>query len=175
MGSGSGRILSSQFGQLGPKAARQLVQYAGHKGWLSAVPDPKFDKKDSPSEKTRRAQLSKQGSGLVKLPEVEGYKYLVDVFEDLGMFNYGTNGPEVVKYQEIESYCNLTGTTLTPAEVMLIRRMSQEYVSRYYTGEDPGSAAPYTSSSDLGDSGEDLSDRILSVYMRRAANNKRNV
>lgn len=88
------------------------------------------------------------------------------------MFSYGTNGPEVMKYQEIESYCNLTGTTLTPAEVMLIRRMSQEYVGQYYTGEDPGSAAPYVSA-DQQESGESLSSRILSVFRRRAAGNKK--
>lgn len=85
------------------------------------------------------------------------------------MFLPGANGPVVMSYQEIESYCNLTGTTLSPQEVILIRRMSQVFIDKHHEGSDPGAPCPSRVESDP----EDLEDRIMKSFTIRAARNKR--
>jgi len=100
---------------------------------------------------------------------VSDVKHLVDIFEEIGMFVPGANGPQSIPWSEIESYVNLTGVCLSPSEVRAIRQMSVAYVSHYFSGQDPSSVDPYTAVK----SEDNLDDKILGAFRRRAASNKR--
>jgi len=140
---------------LGAKAARQLATYASQLGWLSSTPNPKYEK----SDKSTRQDIV----GRVELPDVSGSEYLVQIFEELGRYAPGANGPEAIPFSEIESYDRLMGTNLSPSEVRMVRSMSTSFVSTYFAGENPNTPAPYTS----GETANTLDDRILAGFSRR--------
>jgi len=64
---------------------------------------------------------------LLEQPDIEGFEYVVGYLQDLG---YTTSDGHGLPYSEIESYCNLTATDLTPWEAEVIKKLSSEFASQ---------------------------------------------
>ena len=82
-----------------------------------------------------------------EMPEVLGFKYLLDYLSDLDYGVSGINGLSSLPYTEIQAYSLATNTKLSHFEATTLKRLSVEYVVQihkkdineeppYYTGDD---------------------------------------
>ena len=61
----------------------------------------------------------------MQLPDISGFEYMIDYLAELGYKNNSTNSG--FSYSEIESWCNLTSTTLNYWESNMLKVMSEEF------------------------------------------------
>lgn len=83
----------------------------------------------------------------INLPEITEAINLKQWVEELGFCESGMNGPTQLTHKEIESWANLTGIELTPTDALMLRHLSNEFVSQYFKSDEK-CLAPYTISAD---------------------------
>ena len=81
----------------------------------------------------------------IPLPDISGGEHILLHLNNLGWCSSNGMGITALSYTEIKAYRDLTETPLNSDEVMLIRQMSQSYVS-YVQNKDPQKKAPYSTS-----------------------------
>jgi hypothetical protein len=77
----------------------------------------------------------------VRLPE-PGLQYLVDYLFEIGPTLPGMGGPVPLSFSEILAWQQLTGRYMQPWEVLMIRRLSLEYIGMKALAEDPACPEP---------------------------------
>lgn len=63
------------------------------------------------------------------MPDIKGAEYLINHLNNLGWCSSNGMGAVSLSFTEIKAYIDTTDTPLTGDEVLLIKRMSQAYVS----------------------------------------------
>lgn len=106
--------------------------------WLHAAPK-RHDKDNKPP--ARIAQYE-QGDYRRRMPPVIGAEYLVQHWNDCGLFVSGMSGQEVLPWHEIKAYSE-QGGYLDSWEAKQIRQMSQAYVSFKHKANNISCIAPY--------------------------------
>jgi len=69
--------------------------------------------------------------------------YIVHLWQKMGRYMHGAMGIIPLNFQEINAYLQATQTYLSEDEVILIRDMSNSYVS-YLQNENPTISAPFS-------------------------------
>jgi hypothetical protein len=77
------------------------------------------------------------------MPVVQGAEYLVQHLNNLGWCGSSGMGMTPLSFTEIKAYIDVTKASLTPDEVLLIKRMSQLYVG-YSQDTNPSQKTPYS-------------------------------
>lgn len=77
------------------------------------------------------------------MPDINGYEHLVIHISNLGWCSSNGMGIQALSFTEIKSYIEITETSLTSEEVMIIRKMSQSYV-RELNNKDPQAKPPHS-------------------------------
>lgn len=109
-----------------------MLLLASQLAWYHSVPE---------KSKVSRAQQLQEPE--LKLPICEN-EYLVLLFYETGMYEIGGMGGIVpMSWNTIQSWINLTERDLEVYEKMLIKEMSEAYVSEYNAGTDPNRTRPY--------------------------------
>ena len=110
-----------QLGKLFEKIGERLVTYAAQAGFYHATPDPKHDPK---KDKTRGEMIGK-----MEFPDIEGAEYMLSHLNNLGWCSSNGMGINALSFLEIQAYMQLTDSSLTAEEVLIIKKMSQAYVN----------------------------------------------
>ena len=76
-------------------------------------------------------------------PDIKGFEYLLRFLSEMGWYEMGISGAIPLSYTEIYSYMQSTNTPLSPKEVKLIRKMSEEYIT-FAMDKNPAATAPYS-------------------------------
>lgn len=97
------------------------------------------------------------------LPPLDAAQHIAEHLFQIGPSTSG----EVVTYQEIQAWKNLTGHELNGWEAQTIRALSAAYLAEYQAAEDAKRPAPYSPDARLV-SREEVSSRILAAFMRLA-------
>lgn len=104
-----------------------------HLAWLDSAPK---------GQKKPRRYYFKQdaASNYLNMPDVAGFRYLIDLMLDV----VGPNGGLLqLDMQEIKAWCELSGVELTPWEASTIRNMSRAYVVQFNRSNDSMESPPY--------------------------------
>lgn len=119
--------------------------YAQQCAWLAAVPEG--------TKKTRATQLRAVDPEHpdLELPEAHAAQYLIAYWQELGLCGASGFGPTPLTFLEIEAWQRSTALTLSPWEVLTIRRLSSEYVAMLSKATDPNMISPWR--------GQDLAER----------------
>lgn len=141
-----------------------------HLGWLRAVPDPGFRKNKSGKPQPRpRLETLKPDSPAAQMPELEGGQHLLEWLHELGVTSSGMNGPIPLLWTEINAWKQATGTAATAEELVILRRMSSEYVSQFNASADPTLPPPNAPRN----TDKDALAKNLKAGLRRAADNRK--
>jgi len=81
------------------------------------------------------------------MPNIEGLEYLISHLNALGWCSSNGMGVTPLSYTEIDAYNRSTESFLNGEEVLLLRKMSSNYV-RFLNDKNPNTQAPYKNSSD---------------------------
>jgi len=81
----------------------------------------------------------------IEMPNIEGAEHLLAHLNNMGWCTSSGMGISPLSFIEIKAYIELTETPLNADEVMLIRQMSQGYVSEVQD-KNPNKHAPYATS-----------------------------
>lgn len=114
-------------------------------GWLHAIPK---GRKETRWDAYKKAD---DDHYMLELPDVsEEYAcaYLIHHLQELGLMSHSGMGPIPISWPEINAWVNATGVNLTAWELVMLKRLSHEYVmERIEASEDPQRQAPYTPAS----------------------------
>lgn len=89
---------------------------------------------------------SLDGSYAVDLQPSDECESLVKLALEIGLYDPGANGIQVISWSNINAYFNLTGM-VDPWIAKVIKQLSLKYVSCYYASEAPDSVSPLSASS----------------------------
>lgn len=81
--------------------------------------------------------------GGIEFPPLNNGAYILQFLDELGYCRSGFNGLIPIDYSEINAYIQSTNTELLPFEVLLLKKLSNTYVSQSHD-KDPLAFAPYT-------------------------------
>lgn len=120
---------------------RKFERYAAKLGWIHSAPDKEYKDK---SKKTRAdiLSISDTYSHALNLPEIEGADHLAGWISEIGLCKQGGFGLIPIEWPDIESWSNMTGTTITPVEAVSLISASRSYCAEISKGEDPKREAP---------------------------------
>ena len=79
----------------------------------------------------------------IEFPPLKHGSYLLQFLDELGYCRSGFNGLVPLDFTEINAYIQSTNTELLPFEVLLLKKLSNTYVSQSHD-KDPLAFAPYT-------------------------------
>jgi len=79
----------------------------------------------------------------IPFPSIEGVEFIVEHLHNLGWASSNGMGMEPISFREIEAYINTTHAHITANEVMLIRKMSLEYI-RHSSNKNPAIKPPFS-------------------------------
>lgn len=79
------------------------------------------------------------------MPPVEVGGYLVDYLLDVGPVGSTGMGLAVISYSELQAWQQCTGIAMQPWEVMLLRRLSADYMVESKRAEKPDCPPPFGS------------------------------
>lgn len=106
---------------------------------------PEDKSKEKPPKPTRRQQLEARDSALVKTPEVNGKSYVIDWLDELRWHSTNAMGsPVTLTWSDLWYWMQSTQTLIDTDDVLLIRHLSEIYVSSLYKSENQNAPAPYT-------------------------------
>lgn len=108
-----------------------------HMAWLDATPT---------KGKTSRRELfvSKGGSPLLSMPEVDYAGYLLGFVFEVGLFSHGGMSAAPLTWTEILSWSTLVGVHLSRWEARTIMQLSSTYVSALHESKDDDAPAPFS-------------------------------
>ncbi len=95
-----------------------------------------------PEKSTKSRYEQYQSRGGIEFPTINGGAYLLQFLDEIGYCRSGMNGAIPLDYTEINAYIQSTNTPLLPFEVLLLKKLSNAYVSQSYD-KDPLSFPPY--------------------------------
>lgn len=125
-----------------------------HLAWLDSAPKNQ--------KKPRRYYFAQDAaSNYLNMPDVAGFRYVVDLMFDV----VGHNGGLIqLDMQEIEAWSHMSGIDLTAWEASTIRNMSRAYVVQFNRSNDSMESPPYYE-----DSGKvDVSAKFKALATRQA-------
>lgn len=79
------------------------------------------------------------------LPDITGAEYLVHHLSNIGWVSSNGMGISPISFSEIRNYIDVTETSLTGEEALLLRKMSEGYC-KFVQDRNPKLKAPYTAS-----------------------------
>ena len=79
------------------------------------------------------------------LPDINGAEYLVVHLTNLGWVSSNGMGIVPISFTEIKNYIEVTESSLTGEEVIIMRKMSEQYC-KYVQDSNPNTKPPYTTS-----------------------------
>lgn len=113
--------ICESIGKLFEKVGERLVTYAKQTGFYHATPDPKYVPK--------KEQTNGEKIGKMEFPDIQGAEYILNHLNLLGWCSSNGMGVNALSFLEIQAYIQLTDTSLTADEVLIIKKMSQAYVN----------------------------------------------
>lgn len=111
--------------------------------WLNAKPKGK--------DKSRYKQYSALSETHPKLvmPDLGAALYVIELFTEAGICSSNGMGATPLSWQDIDAWLNVTQRKLCLWEKMLVKELSELYVSQLYDSENPNCAAPYSDSENV--------------------------
>lgn len=105
--------------------------------WLHAVPEG--------SKKSRLVAFKDTDgeSTFLQFPELEGADYIVALLQEAGLMSSNGMGAVPLSWQEIDAWLRTTETRLTVWEKLMIKEMSEVYVSDLNKSTSKFAVAPY--------------------------------
>ena len=110
---------------------------------------------------TPRYEIYQRGSG-IEFPPIEHGAYILQFLEELGYCKSGMNGLIPLDYTEINAYMQSTNTELLPFEVLLIKKLSNAYVSQSYDKE-VNAIPPYATVKKVGMSADAVKNAFAGI------------
>lgn len=107
-----------------------------HLGWLHASPDG--------GKGTRHDDLSRRGSSLTQLPEIEEGEHVLQWLFEVGPSSSTAVGPGPISFSEIAAWASITQTRITSEEALLIRALSRDYCAEYHGSSKSNTVPPYS-------------------------------
>jgi len=78
------------------------------------------------------------------MPDIAGFEYLADCFDELGCAKVGAAGGLTgIEFPDVESWQNVAKTDLSPWALVLLVKMSRAYAGQANASADPKAAPPY--------------------------------
>ena len=111
--------------------------------------------------KTSRFEIYQRGSG-IEFPPIEHGAYILQYLEELGYCKSGFNGLVPLDFTEINAYMQSTSTELLPFEVLLLRKLSNAYVSQSYD-KDVNAVPPYATVKKVGMSADAVKNAFAGI------------
>ena len=122
-----------------------MILYARQLGWFHSTPTPaKSHKKisDQERQKTRLEKIVDNG-GTPLMPDVGEAVYLVNYWNDLGLFEEGQMGPVGLSAQEVSAWQSCTELDLNAWEYAVLVQMSRAYLTSMRAGAEPECPPPF--------------------------------
>ena len=110
---------------------------------------------------TPRYEIYQRGSG-IEFPPIEHGAYILQYLEELGYCKSGFNGLVPLDFTEINAYMQSTNTELLPFEVLLLRKLSNAYVSQSYD-KDVNAVPPYATVKKVGMSADAVKNAFAGI------------
>lgn len=110
---------------------------------------------------TPRYEIYQRGSG-IEFPPIEHGAYILQYLEELGYCKSGFNGLVPLDFTEINAYMQSTNTELLPFEVILLRKLSNAYVSQSYD-KDVNAVPPYATVKKVGMSADAVKNAFAGI------------
>lgn len=110
---------------------------------------------------TPRYEIYQRGSG-IEFPPIEHGAYILQYLEELGYCKSGFNGLVPLDFTEINAYIQSTNTELLPFEVLLLRKLSNAYVSQSYD-KDVNAIPPYATVKKIGMSADAVKNAFAGI------------
>lgn len=110
---------------------------------------------------TPRYEIYQRGSG-IEFPPIEHGAYILQYLEELGYCKSGFNGLVPLDFTEINAYMQSTSTELLPFEVLLLRKLSNAYVSQSYD-KDVNAVPPYATVKKVGMSADAVKNAFAGI------------
>lgn len=125
--------------------------------WLHATPEG--------SKKSRLTSLKEldEDSSFLKLPKIEGAEYLVALLFEAGLLESTGMGATALSWSEIESWLRCTSLELSNWEKLMIKTMSDVYVSEYNQSSAKDRAAPYIYVDEVQVKRDEVANKLLNV------------
>lgn len=129
-----------------------------HLAWLAATPEG--------SKKSRLASLKEQdeNSSFLKLPDIDGAEYLVALVHEAGLFMTNGMGAIPLTWQEIESWLRVNELPLSLEERLLIKALSDAYVTELNQASTKDRPAPFVEIEEEEIDRKAVSDKIRNVF-----------
>lgn len=134
----------------------QAIEFAGHLGWLDSTPKGQ--------KVSRRVSMSE--SEIVKLEPSEDFAFLINMALECGLYQIKSKGVVPVSWGEIVSWSSATGNKSRWLN-MIVRKLSESYVSWFYAGSEPSSCSPLTSEISTKVSRSAVKDQFKKFVMSR--------
>ena len=112
--------------------------------WLSSCPTD-TSKKENKDKRSRFVRFNESDPDCLelKLPDVNGADYLVNLLHEAGPVGSNGYGIEGLRWSEIYSWLATTGLFLEPWESILIKKMSDAYAAEFNRSNGKECAPPY--------------------------------
>ena len=110
--------------------------------WLHAAPDPEYHKRKGGKPRRTARFESLQGQPQAELPGVDHGSQVLEWLHEVGPTGQGMNGPVVISWQEINAWKQATETAITREELVMLRKLSGEYVAQYSRSDNPNEPPP---------------------------------
>jgi len=122
-----------------------LILYARQLGWFHATPTAQNPHKKISNQEKPRSRLEKiiDNGGTPLMPDIGDGSYLVEYWNDLGLFMEGQMGPVALSAQEIQSWQSGAQLSLNAWEFRVVMQMSRAYLSELRAGAEPECPPPY--------------------------------
>lgn len=110
---------------------------------------------------------------MLEMPDIESEHaagYIIGLLQEAGLMSSNGMGPVPISWQEISNWLSVTGTEIGVWEKLIIKSLSEEYVSELIQANEPNRAAPYTKPSPEEIERARIADKImntLSKFIRR--------
>lgn len=121
---------------------------------------------------TRYKQLSADElkSPLLEMPKIEHGQYLLDYAFEIGPSKSSGQGPLVIEWTDIKSWCDLTGVNLDLWELLVVREISKAFVAQYYVSDGAIVPPPFQPVEfDKGVASSRIGNLLRSIATRRTA------
>jgi len=97
-----------------------------------------------PEQEFSRWQLHEKATGKEpELPSLEAGDYLASAFMDIGLCQSAGYGPQLLSWQEINAFSQMTGAIRSRWEGATIRNMSAAYIEGRKIGDDAFGIVPW--------------------------------
>jgi hypothetical protein len=98
--------------------------------------------KDDKAKSSRMSRLLKQGLQ-PSFPDIKQGKFILDLMSDIGWSKQGAMGLVPLDWVDIKAFSDLTGIIFTKDESILIKKLSENFVSQMHDSKYTDTYAPY--------------------------------